>query len=74
MDAEDLSPSVICCELMPLLSRFAEAVDHPYDLVDPLTDLLGPPRSWVIGLPGEAARPRDLASSLFAERVLYVRH
>ena len=74
MDAETLPAHIVGRELVPLLSRFAQAVDHPDDPFDLPADLFWPPRSRMVRFSREAAGSRNLTSALLAECVLYVRH
>jgi hypothetical protein len=45
VDGEYLSGRVVGGELVPVFSRFAQAINHPDNLVDFLADFLRPPRT-----------------------------
>jgi len=72
MGAKYLSAAVIGCEFVPVITRFAQAINHPDDLFDFLANILWPPRLGPDTLARQTAESSNLASSLTGKGASHV--
>jgi len=74
MGTKDLPAAIIGCELVPIFTQLAKAINHSDDLFDFLANILWPPRLGPNTLARQTAEPGNLASPLTGKGASHVWH
>jgi len=74
MGTKYLPAAIIGCELVPIFTELAEAINHPDDPFDFLANILWPPRLGPNSLGRQTAESGNLASPLTGKGASHVWH